>query len=149
MNDILEDGYKNSIPAKEGAIDTIKTLHEKGYEMAVASSNSFFLLEAALKRIGIFDYFTEFFTPDLTNLKKIQVEFSKNTAKVLKTEPKNLILFDDAAYSLKAAKKSGIITCEIKDFPWNEKEWDEIKQIADYAVGGTGDFDYKNLAKIN
>ncbi len=78
----------------------------------------------------------------------MQVEFWKNTAKVLKTEPKNLILLDDAAYALKAAKKSGIITCGIKDFPWNEKEWDEIEEIADFAVDGIGDFDYKNIQKV-
>ena len=145
---ILENGYKNSIPAKEGVIETIKALHDKGYEMAVASSNSFFLLKAALKRIGIFDHFTEFFTPDLTNLKKSQVEFWENAAKVLDTDTKNLILFDDAAYALKAAKKAGIITCGIKDYPWNEKEWDEIKEIADYTVGGIGDFDYKSIQKV-
>lgn len=145
---ILEDGYKNSIPAKEGAIDTIKTLHEKGYEMAVASSNSSFLVKAALKRLGIHDCFKEFFTPDLTNLKKNQVEFWENAAKVLKTQTENLILFDDAGYALEAAKKAGIKSCGIKDFPWNENEWDEIKEIADYAVDGIGDFDYKSIQKV-
>ena len=71
-----------------------------------------------------------------------------NTAKVLKTQTKNLILFDDAGYALEAAKKAGIKTCGIKDFPWNENEWDEIKEIADYAVDCIGNFDYNNLAKI-
>lgn len=72
-----------------------------------------------------------------------------NTAKVLKTQTKNLILFDDAGYTLEAAKKSGIKSCGIKDFPWNENEWDEINEIADYAVDCIGNFDYNNLAKIN
>ena len=149
FGNILENGYKNSIPEKDGVIDTIKSLHYKGYEMAVASSNSSNLVEEALKRLGIYKYFVENFTLDLTNLKKNQVEFWENAAKVLDTDTKNLILFDDAAYALKAAKKSGIKTCGIWDFPWNENEWDEIKEISDYAIDGIGDFDYNNLAKIN
>ena len=28
-------------------------------------------------------------------------------------------------------------------------EWDEIKEIADYAVDCIGNFDYNNSAKIN
>ena len=28
------------------------------------------------------------------------------------------------------------------------KEWDEIKEIADYTVGGIGDFDYKSIQKV-
>ena len=52
FGNILENGYKNSIPEKDGVIDTIKSLHYKGYEMAVASSNSSNLVEEALKRLG-------------------------------------------------------------------------------------------------
>lgn len=113
LDGTLEDGYRNSIPEKEGVIQAIKSLHEKGYEMAVASSNSSSLVKAALKRLGIYDYFTEIFTPDLTNLKKNQVEFWQNTAKVLDVDTRNLILFDDAAYALEDAKKAGVIMCGI------------------------------------
>ena len=47
---LLEDGYKNTIPAKDGAIETIKSLKSQGYQMAVATSNSYYLLELVLKK---------------------------------------------------------------------------------------------------
>ena len=85
--------------------------------MAVASSNSSTLVRAALKRLGIHHCFIGFFTPDLTNLKKNQVEFWENAAKVLKTQTENLILFDDAGYAQDVSKKAGVKTCGIKDLP--------------------------------
>ena len=123
FDNILENRYKNSIPEKKGAIETIKSLHERGYEMAVASSNSSALVKAALKRLGIH-------------------------SQSIKNSNKNLIFFDDAGYALEAAKKAGIKTCGIKDFPLNENEWDAIKEIANYAVDGIGDFDYKSIQKV-
>jgi HAD superfamily hydrolase len=66
----------------------------------------------------------------------------------IKNSNKNLIFFDDAGYALEATKKAGIKTCGIKDFPWNENEWDAIKEIANYAVDGIGDFDYKSIQKV-
>lgn len=56
--------------------------------MAVATLTIYLLVEMVLKRLGIYDYFTEFFTPDLTNLKKNQVEFWQNAAKVLDVDTK-------------------------------------------------------------
>ena len=72
---LLEEGYKTTIPAKNGAIETVKSLKSLGYEMLVATSNSYYLLDLVLKRLDIFDYFDEYFTPDTTGFKKGQDEF--------------------------------------------------------------------------
>lgn len=142
---LLENGYKNTIPAKDGAIDMIKSLKSLGYEMAVATSNSYYLLELVLKRLGIFDCFDEYFTPDTTGFKKGQDEFWSYISSKLNTNTKDLVLFDDALYALRSANDAGIRTVGVKDFPWNENEWEDISKEADFVVDGISSFDIKNL----
>ena len=142
---LLEDGYKNTIPAKDGAIETIKSLNSQGYQMAVATSNSYYLLELVLKRLGIFDCFDDYFTPDTTGFKKGQDEFWTYISNKLNTDMGDLILFDDALYALRSANDAGIKTVGIKDFPYNEDEWDHISKESDFVVDGISSFDTKNL----
>lgn len=145
FDNILEDGYKNFIPAKDGVIDTLKSLKTRGYEMAIASSNSTYLLEMVLKRLEIYDFFEHFFTPDLTGLKKDEKDFWINAANRLSAKPGDVILFDDAAYALMAAKDAGLVVCAIKDFPYNEDLWDDIIAISDYTSDSISDFAYDSL----
>ena len=142
---LLEDGYKNTIPAKDGAIETIKSLKSQEYQMAVATSNSYYLLELVLKRLDIFDCFDDYFTPDTTEFKKGQDEFWTYISNKLNTDMGDLILFDDALYALRSANDAGIRTVGIKDFPYNEDEWEDISKEANLTVDGISDFDIKNL----
>lgn len=145
---LLEEGYKKTIPAKDGAIEIIKNLHKEGFEMAVATSNSYYLVEMVLKRLGIFDCFKDFFTPDRTGYKKNQVEFWEKASQQLDSTPENLILFDDALYALRSANDAGIRTVGIKDFPYNEDEWEDICKEADFVVDGVSEINLK-ISEIN
>lgn len=51
------------------------------------------------------------------------------------------VLFDDALYAIKAAKKEGIMTVGLEDFPWNEKEREYIKEKADFTLPTIADMD--------
>lgn len=44
---------EKGIPRIEGAVETIKYLYDKGYEMAVASSSSQDYIESQMKTLGI------------------------------------------------------------------------------------------------
>lgn len=136
----LEKAYQKELLAKDGAIDFIKTLKEKGYKLSVASSTDFKYLQAALKRLGIFSCFDFFATPDLTNMKKSDANFWQYSIDNHKKKASDLILFDDALYAIKRAKKQGIKTVGVKDFPWNEKEWKHIQEEADLWVERISDF---------
>ncbi|MDD7352352.1 MAG: hydrolase, partial [Peptoniphilaceae bacterium] len=48
-------------------------------------------------------------------------------------------------YALKAAKKEGIKTVGIKDFPYNKREWDDIQKEADIVLDKASDIDIKSI----
>ena len=141
----IENAYANDLLPKNGAVDFLKDLKKKGYILSVASSTDYKYLEKALKRIEIFDLFDFVATPDTIGYNKSEKDFWEYSIKKHGKSPDNLILFDDALYAIKAAKREGIKTIGIKDFPWNEKEWDYIKKEADYFVDEISNFDIENL----
>ncbi|MDU3136947.1 MAG: HAD family phosphatase [Anaerococcus prevotii] len=145
FEETIENAYANDLLAKNGAVDFLKDLKKKGYTLSVASSTDYKYLEKALKRIEIFDLFDFVATPDTIGYNKSEKDFWEYSIKKHGKFPDNLILFDDALYAIKAAKREGIKTIGIKDFPWNEKEWDYIKKEADYFVDEISNFDIENL----
>ena len=138
----IEDSYKNSLELKPGIREFLDKLKEENIKMSVASSTDFKFLEMALKRLGIFDYFEFFATPDLTNLTKADKKYWEYSISKHGLEPDQLVLFDDALYAIKAAKSAGIKTIGVKDFPHNKGEWDDIVKEADLTL------DQANLMNI-
>ena len=126
--------YSNEVKAKKGAVEIIKDLYEKGFKLAVASSSSSDCIIKAFKRLGIYDCFDLTATADNTGLKKSQVEFWIELSDKLGREPEEIILYDDALYALETAKKVGMEVVGIKDFPWNEADWEEIREISSYTL---------------
>ena len=121
----IEYKYSNEVEVKEGAMEIIKNLYDKGVQLSVASSSSSDCIIKAFKRIGIYDYFSLIATADNTGLKKSQSEFWITLAKKLQRDPDQIILYDDSLYAIETAKKVGIEVVGIKDFPWNETDWEE------------------------
>lgn len=147
FDEVIENGYANSLLPKEGALEILADLHNKGYEMAIASSTDSKYLKIAFKRLNIDHYFSFYASPDTTNSTKSDDEFWQYALDKLDANPKEVILYDDALYAIKAANKLGIITCGLKDFPHNENEWEEIKNIATMTLDGIWDIDIDSLEK--
>lgn len=145
FDDIIYTAYKDELIAKPGNLEILKKLKDAGFSMSVASSTSFRYLEMALKRLGIFDYFDFFATPDLLDMKKSDPEYWQYSIKKHGVGPSECVLFDDALYAIKAAKKEGIITVGLEDFPWNENEWDHINEEADMTLEKIADMDIEKF----
>lgn len=145
FNEIIKDGYHNSLLPKDGALKKLEELHESGYEMAIASSTDSMYLKIAFERLNIIDYFSFFATPDLSNYKKSDSEYWQYALDKFKTDGKDVILYDDALYAIKAASNLGINTCGVKDFPYNENEWEDIRDLADFTMDSIAFIDKDNL----
>lgn len=139
--------YANEVDAKAGSVDKIKYLKAKGFKLAVASSSSSDCVIKAFKRLGIYECFDIIATADNTGLRKSEDEFWKSLIEKLGKDKNQVILYDDAIYAINQAKKLGIEVVGIKDFPWNEKDWDKIGQIADYTLDGICDISLDQIIK--
>lgn len=139
--------YANEVDAKAGSVDKIKYLKAKGFKLAVASSSSSDCIIKAFKRLGIYECFDIIATADNTALRKSEDEFWKSLIEKLGKDKNQVILYDDAIYAINQAKKLGIEVVGIKDFPWNEKDWDKIGQIADYTLDGICDISLDQIIK--
>lgn len=143
--EIVEDGYKNHLMPKDGVLEKLKEFYDHDIEMGIASSTDSKYLKLAFKRLRINHYFTYYNTPDLLNSKKSDEKFWQSAIDNFKIDPEKIMLFDDALYAIKAAKKSGIKTCGVRDFPYNKNEWEDIKKFSDIYLEGIWDFDLNNL----
>ena len=84
-------------------------------------------------------------TPDITNLKKSDKEYWQYAIEKLGVDASEVILYDDALYAIKVAKDVGINTCGVKDFPYNENEWEDIRENATMYLDGIWQIDVDNL----
>ena len=112
---------------------------------AIASSTDSIYLNLVFERLGIRDYFSFFTTPDTSKAKKSDPEFWQYAIDKLKADPADIILYDDALYAIKAANKMGIKTCGVKDFPYNEREWEDIKKEASLYLDTIADINKDNI----
>ena len=96
FDEIIQDGYKNSLMPKDGALKKLEELYEKGYEMAIASSTDSMYLKLAFERLNIDKYFSFLTTPDLTDYKKSDKEYWQYAIDELGVDADEVILYDDA-----------------------------------------------------
>lgn len=145
FNEIIEEGYRSSLMPKDGALAKLEELYEAGFQMAIASSTDSMYLKLAFERLNIGKYFDFFTTPDLTNARKSDKEFWKYAIDEFGVSPSEIMLFDDALYAVKAANDAGIMTCGVKDFPYNENEWDDIVDNANFVMDTIADINIADL----
>lgn len=135
--------YANEVKPKGGAIKIIKDLYNKGYNMAVASSSSSECIMRAFKRLGIYKCFSIYATADNTGFRKSTDEFWIDLVNKISGDFKEVILYDDALYAIEQAKNLGIEVVGIKDFPWNETDWERIVDVSDYTLDNISDISFE------
>ncbi len=101
---------ENGIPRIEGAVETIKYLYDKGYEMAVASSSSQDYIESQMKMLGIDKCFKVLFSAENVEKPKPAPDVFLAVAEKLGGKPAECTVVEDSANGSRAAKAAGM-TC--------------------------------------
>ena len=101
---------EKGIPRIEGAVETIKYLYDKGYEMAVASSSSQDYIESQMKTLGIDKCFKVLFSAENVEKPKPAPDVFLVAAEKLGGKPAECTVVEDSANGSRAAKTAGM-TC--------------------------------------
>lgn len=115
INHIVEQYYWEEAPVKPGVPEFLELLQEKGVKMCVATATDRYLVEAALKRVGIRDFFGEIFTCTSVGHGKDEPVIFEEAGRFLAVPQKETIVFEDALHAAKTAKRAGFTVAAIYD----------------------------------
>ncbi len=132
MMKILEYYYENVAFAKEGIKEFLQALRNNGVKCVVATATDRYLMEPALERNGLLEYFDAVFTTREVGISKHEPDIY-NIARDFLGADEQLFIFEDAAYAIDTAKKAGYKVIAIEDYS-AEAECEHIKETADYYI---------------
>ena len=139
MNTYALEEYKYRIGAKKNVINTLKKLKENDADLNVLTASPHSMLDACLKRLGIYDIFTNVWSCDDFNTTKADVNIYKLAAEKIGQPIGDILFLDDNYDADKTAKISGIKVCGVYD-PSSEDYVNEIKKVSDYYI-----YDFEEL----
>ncbi len=146
--EILEYAHKHileTVMPMSGALDIIKNMHAKGYQLAVASASHMSLIEGVLRRLEIEDFFETWHSGVLEKFTKPHPAVYLATAAKLNLNPAECLAFEDSFVGLQAAHRAGMVTVSV---PAQEVYDDPKFNIADFKIPDLDSFDYRILDRI-
>lgn len=115
--------YSNNLKLKKGAKEYIESLKERGVKIALATSSSKTLYEAAMKNTKVYDLFDVFISTDETGISKRDPHVYLYAAERLGVDITDCVIFEDVPTAVKTAKTTGArVVCV-----W-DKRWDKFKE---------------------
>lgn len=133
MDKLMEYHYLTDIPLKARTLKLLEDFKNSGVKMCVASATDKHLIVDCLKRLGILSYFEFVLSCDEFKTNKQVPTIYLEATKLFKTEPENVLVFEDALYAVKTAKTAGFTVIAVYD-DGQESNWNEIREIADMAI---------------
>lgn len=133
MRDYMLDEYKYNIQAKQNVISVLLRLKESGANLNVLTASPHATLDVCLKRLGIYNLFSNVWSCDDFNTTKSDPEIYRLAAKRIGVAPENVLFLDDNLNANLTAKKAGMTVCGVYDESSNDYV-DEIKAATDYYI---------------
>ena len=131
--DMAYEIYTTQMELKQGAYEFIKSMHERGMKLGIATSNNRELAEGTLKHNKVLEYMGAIWTSCEAGAGKPNPAVYLNVAKDLGVDPKHCLVFEDVSNGILAGKNAGMKVCAVDDeFSRNQEE--KKRQLADYYI---------------
>lgn len=139
--EVLEHYYFHAPECCNGVPELLEHLKQNGVKMCCASATPTKLVDMALEKAGIRQYFDFIITTDEYPRGKASPEIFIGAAERFGCKATDMALFEDAYYSMKTAKELGIYIVAVEE-KYAAPKRAEIKSIADVYVKTLRDFKY-------
>lgn len=136
----IEKYYFDDVILKDGVADFLQKLYSDNVKMCIATATDRYLIEAAFKRLGISHYFSQIFTSSEVGIGKSNPKIYFKALEHLQTKKENTLVFEDALYAIKTAKKADFKVVGVYD-KFESDSQDIIKEIADFYINSFGELD--------
>ena len=125
--------YMENVAPKDGILEYIKRLKQKGVKIAVATSGYREFCEAAMKKFGILEYIDAFAFSSEVGVNKRNPDVYFLAAERIGIMPQACMVFEDILAGILGAKAGGMMTTAIYDES-SKEEWEEIKREAQRSI---------------
>lgn len=142
MKRYIYDEYAYNIPAKTNVIATLKKLKEQGADLHVLTASPHSVLDICLKRLGIFDVFTNIWSCDDFGTTKSDMGIYEMAAEKIGKPIGEILFLDDNYNADKTAKAAGMNVCGVYDSS-SEDYINDIKKVSDYYI-----YDFHELLEL-
>lgn len=139
VNKMVERYYAETVKLKPCIEVFLDKLKAKGVKMCIATVTDKHLVEAALDRLSVREYFSEVFTCASVGHSKEEPHIYREAQKHLGTSKKETAVFEDVVHALRTAKSDGFVTVGVFDV--HEENQEELKLMADYYIEYYSDFE--------
>ncbi len=129
----LEEEYFYKVQPKEGIPELLSWLKSKNIPMYIATATDRYLVEAAIKRCGLYGFFSGILTCTEAGAGKNKPDIFYMAAEKMGSKPKETWIFEDALHAVTTAKKAGFKVCTVHD----ESEADhrgELEALSDIYI---------------
>ena len=130
INKVLEERYFHTIEAKPHVREFLELLQKNGVKICAATATDRYLVEAALKRTGLYGYFSQISTCTEVGRGKEFPDIYLKAMEFMGERQEDTVVFEDAYYAIKTAKAAGFYVVAMADETTKEDE-EGIVQAAD------------------
>lgn len=125
--------YAENIEAKRNVKQTLTELKARGDDLNVLTASPHTMLDPCLKRLGLFDLFSNVWSCDDFYTTKTDPNIYKMASEKLGKKVSDVIFLDDNYNALKTAKTAGMNIYGVYD-PSSQEYTDSIKEISEKYI---------------
>lgn len=132
VNHLIETFYLERAELKSGVRKFLELLKRNGIKMTIATATDLPLIEGALKRCGVTEYFSEILTCSMVGKSKSHPDIYRTALEHLGTQKQDTYVFEDAFHAARTAHEDGFPVVGV--FDPSESSQKELKEVSDIFI---------------